>query len=82
MSATTAPTVQLNVTESAAAEIQKFMAGEEDLPQSAGLRVRVVPGGCSGFQYSLNIEEESRQGDFVLNEKGVRLFVDMHARTH
>ena len=42
-----------------------------------GLRVRVVPGGCSGFQYSLNIEEESRQGDFVLDEKGVRLFVDM-----
>jgi Fe-S cluster assembly iron-binding protein IscA len=52
MSATTAPTVQLSVTESAAAEIQKFMSSEEDLPQSAGLRVRVVPGGCSGFQYS------------------------------
>jgi iron-sulfur cluster assembly protein len=77
MSATTAPTVNLNVTESAAAEIQKFMAGEEDLPQTAGLRVRVVPGGCSGFQYSLNIEEQSREGDFVLDEKGVRMFVDM-----
>jgi len=72
-----APAVTLNVTENAAAEIKKFMAGEEGLPESAGLRVRVVPGGCSGFQYSLNIEEESRQGDFILNEKGVRLFVDM-----
>src|SRR5213593_350079 len=77
MSATTAPTVTLNVTENAANEIKKFMSGEEGLPQGAGLRVRVVPGGCSGFQYSLNIEEESRQGDFVLDEKGVRLFVDM-----
>ena len=77
MSATTAPTMTLNVTESAATEIQKFMAGEEGLPETAGLRVRVVPGGCSGFQYSLNIEEDSRQGDFILNEKGVRLFVDM-----
>ena len=57
MSATTAPTVTLNVTESAATEIKKFMAGEEDLPETSGLRVRVVPGGCSGFQYSLNIEE-------------------------
>ena len=73
----TAPTMTLNVTEPAAAEIQKFMAGEEGLPETAGLRVRVVPGGCSGFQYSLNIEEESRQGDFILNENGVRLFVDM-----
>src|SRR5215813_298769 len=74
---TATPAVTLNVTENAAAEIKKFMAGEEGLPESAGLRVRVVPGGCSGFQYSLNIEEESRQGDFILNEKGVRLFVDM-----
>lgn len=77
MSATSAPPVALNVTENAAAEIKKFMAGEEGLPETAGLRVRVVPGGCSGFQYSLNIEEESRQGDFVLNEHGVRLFLDM-----
>ena len=72
-----APSMTLNVTEPAAVEIKKFMSGEEGLPETAGLRVRVVPGGCSGFQYSLNIEEESRQGDFVLDEKGVRLFVDM-----
>lgn len=77
MSATSAPTVTLNVTENAASEIKKFMAGEQDLPETSGLRVRVVPGGCSGFQYSLNIEEDSRQGDFILNEHGVRLFVDM-----
>jgi iron-sulfur cluster assembly accessory protein len=75
--APTAPSVALNVTEPAAQEIKKFMTSEEGLPETAGLRVRVVPGGCSGFQYSLNIEEESRQGDFVLDEKGVRLFVDM-----
>ena len=77
MSATTAPTVTLNITEPAATEIKGFMAREEGLPETAGLRVRVVPGGCSGFQYSLNIEEASRQGDFILDEKGVRLFVDM-----
>ena len=72
-----APAVTLSVTEPAAGEIKKFMSSEEGLPETAGLRVRVVPGGCSGFQYSLNIEEESRQGDFVLDDKGVRLFVDM-----
>ena len=77
MSAVAAPTVEVNVTASAAAEIKKFMASEEDLPETAGLRVRVVPGGCSGFQYSLNIEEESRNGDFVIEQEGVRLFVDM-----
>ena len=77
MSATSAPTVALNVTQAAATEIGKFMASEEGLPGTSGLRVRVVPGGCSGFQYSLNIEEQSREGDFVIDEKGVRMFVDM-----
>ena len=74
---TAAPTMTLHVSDTAVAEIKKFMASEEGLPETAGLRVRVVPGGCSGFQYSLNIEEDSRQGDFILDEKGVKLFVDM-----
>ena len=77
MSAVAAPTVELNVTPTAAEEIKKFLASEEDLPETSGLRVRVVPGGCSGFQYSLNIEEDSRQGDYILDQNGVRLFVDM-----
>jgi iron-sulfur cluster assembly protein len=77
MSAVAAPTVELDVTEAAAQEIKKFMASEEELPETAGLRVRVVPGGCSGFQYSLNIEEEQKPGDFVLDKYGVKLYVDM-----
>lgn len=77
MSAPTAPAVTLNLTDSAAVEIKKFIDDEESLPATVGLRVRVVPGGCSGFQYSLNIEENSRQGDSVLDMRGVRLFIDM-----
>src|ERR671916_771085 len=77
MVATTVPTFTLDLTEAAAEEVRKFMASEEGLPETAGLRVRVVPGGCSGFQYSLNIEEASREGDHVTEVNGVRLFVDM-----
>jgi iron-sulfur cluster assembly accessory protein len=77
MSAVAAPSVELIVTDPALAEIKRFLSEEDDLPGSAGLRVRVVPGGCSGFQYSLNIEEESKTGDFVLDKAGVKLFVDM-----
>lgn len=77
MSAVAAPSVEMNVTPSAIDEIKKFFAGEDDLPDTSGLRVRVVPGGCSGFQYSLNIEEESKTGDFILDKDGVKLFVDM-----
>src|ERR671938_272912 len=77
MAAVETPTVTLELTEKAAEEVKKFMSGEQDLPETAGLRVRVVPDGCSGFQYSLNIEEQSREGDFILDEKGVRMFIDM-----
>ena len=70
-------TMTLGVSETAAGEIRKFMSSEEGLPETAGLRVRVVPGGCSGFQYSLNIEEESKTGDFILDQQDIRLFVDM-----
>ncbi len=77
MSAVAAPSLELNVTETAADEIKKFIAAEEDLPETAGLRVRVVPGGCSGFQYSLNVEEESRQGDLLVDARGIKFFVDM-----
>jgi len=77
MAATQLPTMTLNVTEAAAGEIKKFMESEEGLPASAGLRVRVVPGGCSGFQYSLNVEEDSRPNDHIMESHGVRLFVDM-----
>lgn len=77
MVATTAPGVTLDVTDSAVTEIKKFMQQEEGLPETAGLRVRVVPGGCSGFQYSLNIEEASRAGDHIIDRDGIRIFVDM-----
>lgn len=78
MSATiSAPPLVINVTDAAIAEIKKFITSEEGLPETAGLRVRVVPGGCSGFQYSLNVEEDSRSGDQVLSKTGINLFVDM-----
>ena len=74
---TAAPAMALDVTDAAVGEIKKFMSSEEGLPETAGLRVRVVPGGCSGFQYSLNIEEDSRAGDFIIDRGGVKIFVDM-----
>jgi iron-sulfur cluster assembly protein len=77
MSAVAAPVFELEVTSAATEEIKKFISSEDDLPETAGLRVRVVPGGCSGFQYSLNIEEDSRQGDNVIDKDGIRIFVDM-----
>jgi len=70
------PGFTLVLTDQAAQEVQKFMATEEVPAETAGLRVSVLPGGCSGFKYSLNIEERSLEDDAVLEINGIRVFVD------
>jgi iron-sulfur cluster assembly accessory protein len=60
----------------AAEEVQKFIAQEQVPTESAGLRVSVLPGGCSGFKYSLNVEERPLEDDMVAEVNGVRVFVD------
>ncbi|HEU5170401.1 MAG TPA: iron-sulfur cluster assembly accessory protein [Gemmatimonadales bacterium] len=66
----------LTLTPTAAQEVKKFMAAEQVPDETAGLRVSVLPGGCSGFKYSLNIEERALDDDMVFQAGGVRVFVD------
>ena len=66
----------LNLTGRAVEEVQKFIAQEQVPADTAGLRVSVLPGGCSGFKYSLNIEERPLDDDLVHDINGVRVFVD------
>ncbi len=68
--------MNLILTDTAAAEVKKFMA-EEELPVEGGLRVRVIPGGCSGFQYAMEIEEASQEDDSIIDIQGIKVFVDM-----
>jgi iron-sulfur cluster assembly protein len=42
-----------------------------------GLRVGVQGGGCSGLSYNLALDTESRPGDKVFEQDGVKVFVDM-----
>jgi iron-sulfur cluster assembly protein len=68
-------TSPVTVTPTAVAEVRRYME-EQGATESAGLRVGVLPGGCSGFQYGLNIEDEAGEDDMILESNGVRLFVD------
>ena len=76
MTTTQRPTVTLTLTERAGEEVKKFLAEEKVPVETAGLRVGVMPGGCSGFKYSLNIEEKPLDDDVVIETGGVRCFVD------
>jgi iron-sulfur cluster assembly protein len=66
----------LVISERAAEEVRKFIAAEQVPADTAGLRVSVLPGGCSGFKYSLNIEERPVEDDMTADINGVRVFVD------
>ena len=68
--------IQIILTPRAVDEVLKFMEAEQVEPAVAGLRVSVLPGGCSGFKYSLNIEECPLDDDHVLPMERVRVFVD------
>jgi len=59
----------LNLTDNAVTEVRKFIAAENVPAESGGLRVSVLPGGCSGFKYSLNIEDHGADDD-------IRVFID------
>jgi len=60
----------------AAEEVRKFIAQEQIPLDQAGLRVSVMPGGCSGFRYELHVEERALADDITIETNGVRLFVD------
>ncbi len=67
--------MQIALTPTAVTTVQKFIE-EHSSGEGAGLRVAVLPGGCSGFQYGLNIEESPETDDEVLEMEGLRVFVD------
>lgn len=68
--------LSLTMSEVAAREVRKFVEAEDVDGEVSGLRVAVVPGGCSGFEYSLTLEDEVEEDDIVLESQGIRLYVD------
>lgn len=63
-----------SVTEKATNEIKKLL--EEDNIQNAFLRVRVVPGGCSGFSYEMGFDDETEDSDKIIESGGVKVAID------
>jgi iron-sulfur cluster assembly protein len=65
----------IELTDKGAEKVREFLASQSEPNATAGLRVGVRGGGCSGFQYMLAFDEE-RDGDTVVESQGIRLLVD------
>jgi iron-sulfur cluster assembly protein len=64
----------LTMTDTAVRQLKQLLKKEEN-PEKA-LRVYVSPGGCSGFSYGMQLDDERSDDDTVLTIDGVTVVVD------
>ena len=64
----------LQLTPKAVEKVKEILAQQTPLPM--GLRVAVVGGGCSGFSYQMNFENQTNGIDKTYEFDGLRVFVD------
>jgi iron-sulfur cluster assembly accessory protein len=64
----------VSLTPIAVTKVKEIMASQN--PSPSGLRVAVVGGGCSGFQYHMAFENSSNGTDRVFEYDGLKVFVD------
>ena len=65
----------ITFTDKGAEKVQEFLDSQSADIQTAGLRVGVRGGGCSGFQYALAFDNQ-RDDDEVFEDHGLRILVD------
>ena len=61
------------ITSKAAEKLKEVL--KENSKEGSGLRVEIVPGGCSGFQYGLELDDSTTDLDLTFEEKGVYIIV-------
>ena len=65
---------ELFLTKKAADKIRE-LATKQNKP-SHGIRIKVVQGGCAGFQYGFAFENTTRDNDQIVEQHGVKLYLD------
>ena len=63
----------LTMTERAARRIGEILKSE---PSGTMLRLSVLGGGCSGFQYKFDVERDKAEDDVTIVRDGVTMLVD------
>ncbi len=64
----------ISISEKAARKAREF--AQKGDQEEFGLRVGVKGGGCSGLTYTLSIDADSMPEDKVIEENGIRLYID------
>ena len=67
----------IKLSDNAAIRIKEIMSKAEQ--DSLGVRVSVKTGGCAGMSYVMEYTKEANPNDEIIEDKGVKLFVDSAA---
>ena len=67
----------IKLSDNAANRIKEIMSGIES--DSVGVRVAVKSGGCAGMSYVMEYAKEMNTSDEVIEDKGVKVFIDSAA---
>ena len=59
-----------------AGQMVNITRDQEGIDPSHGLRVAVRGGGCSGFEYALDFENEARESDWVYEQGDLKVYID------
>ncbi len=70
----------ITLTAKAVEKVKEIMASQPE--QYEGLRVEVVGGGCSGFQYQMYFDKQSEKEDMIFTFDGLKVFVDPRSHTY
>ena len=65
----------IKLSDNAASRIKEIMANAEK--DSLGVRVSVKSGGCAGMSYVMEYTKEVNPNDEIIEDKGVKVFVDL-----
>lgn len=68
----------LYVAESAKDKISELKS-TESLTEDYFIRVSVTSGGCSGLTYNMDFDNESKEGDQVFEDNGVKVVTDLRS---
>src|SRR5438067_1245517 len=72
-------TTAMTVTAEATTQLRDLLSKEDP---GTGLRVFVSPGGCSGLSYGMTFETEPADDDFVIENDGLKIYVDMFSSSY
>jgi iron-sulfur cluster assembly protein len=64
----------ITLTDKAANKVKEILVNEKK--QDHALRIGVKGGGCSGFEYTLNLDKMFSESDQVFNDKGIQIVID------